>query len=261
MIDLNSIQRASQKQFDRQSANYGKSHILSQTNDIQSALHYLQPKAGQTLLDVATGGGHTGIFFARLGLKSTLADISSAMLENAARLAAEEKLMVETRQHAAEGLPYLDGSFDLVTCRVAAHHFSCPATFIAETARVLKLGGRFLLIDGTVQDGYPLAEEWSHQVEKLRDPSHNRFITPLQWTDLCGHVGLKVVHHELQPFKQPDLEWYFETASTPPENRSKVLKLIHTAPLEAIELFKLNPDEEGKVTWWWQRLVLVAEKH
>jgi ubiquinone/menaquinone biosynthesis C-methylase UbiE len=260
MSGLDKIQQASKEQFDRQSANYGKSHILSKTDDIRSALPHLHVSRGQKLLDVATGGGHTGLFFGKLGMEVTLADISASMLENAAALAAEEGLTVATRQHEAEKFPYPDASFDLVSCRVAAHHFSCPASFVTETARVLKPGGHFLLIDGTVEDGHEAAEEWSHQVEKLRDPSHNRFITPLKWTHLCGHAGMRVVHQELQPFKQPDLEWYFKTANTSAENREKVLELVRQAPEDAKTLFKLNPDDEGKITWWWQRLVLVAVK-
>jgi len=259
MDDLNRIQEASRRQFERQSGHYGHSHILSRTEDICSAQSVLRPRAGQTLLDVACGGGHTGVFFARLGLEVTLADISPAMLKNAGALAAGENLTVTLREHAAEKMPYADEIFDFVTCRVAAHHFSCPATFLMETARVLKRGGRLLLIDGTVEDGEPEAEEWMHRVEKLRDPSHNRFVTPLKWTHLCGHVGMRVMHRELQSFLQPDLDWYFDTAGTTPENRSEVKKLVAAAPTCARRLFRLG-EEEGRIVWSWQRLVLVAEK-
>ena len=259
MNSLNKIQQASREQFERQSANYGSSHILSNTEDIRSALHILKPQRGQQLLDVACGGGHAGLYFAKLGLDVTLADISSAMLNQAAQHAAAEGLTVQTKEHPAEALPYPDATFDFVTCRVAAHHFSCPATFLMETARVLKTGGRLLLIDGTVEDGQPVAEEWLHRVEKLRDPSHNRFITPLKWVHLCGHVGMRVINRELQPFKQPDLEWYFQTANTSQENRAAVLKLVDEAPESARILFRLAREDE-KIVWYWQRLVLVAVK-
>ena len=162
------------------------------------------------------------------------------------------------RQHPAEELPYPDNSFDLVTCRVAAHHFSSPEKFIAETARVLSPGGYFLLIDGTVEDGQPEAEQWMHQIEKLRDPSHHRFLTPQTWSDLCKNCGLTVEHLLLTPFKQPDLEWYFDTANTPSSNRQQVLQMIRSAPESARRLFRVA-EEDGKIVWWWQRLTLIAK--
>jgi ubiquinone/menaquinone biosynthesis C-methylase UbiE len=196
---------------------------------------------------------------ASLGHQVTLADIARPMLERAAEAARERGLSVRTRQHSAEQLPYPDSQFDLVTCRVAPHHFSSPESFVRESARVLKPGGHFLLIDGTVEDGQAEAEAWAHEVEKLRDPSHNRLLTPGAWSRLCLANNLRVEWFEVSPFKQPDLEWYFETAATSPENRVKVLALVADAPQSARNLFKLA-EEEGKIVWWWQRLTLVACK-
>jgi ubiquinone/menaquinone biosynthesis C-methylase UbiE len=181
------------------------------------------------------------------------------MLERARSLAHERGLAVKTKQHPAEAFPFADECFDLVTCRVAPHHFSDPMVFIKETARVLKGGGHFVLIDGSIQDDEPEAEEWLHQVEKLRDPSHNRLRSPRTWTMLCEEVGLRVKFAELHPLKQPDLDWYFETAATSPENRAKVLELLRTAPESARRLLRIG-EENGKIVWWWQRLSLLAKK-
>ena len=258
-MNLNEVQRASQEQFARQSGNYGKGHILENVEDVRAALKHVTLPTRARVLDVATGGGHTGILLARLGHDVTLSDITPAMLERATTLAREQGLSVKAQQHSAESFPYPDKSFDLVTCRVAAHHFSSPETFVRESARVLAPGGWFLLIDGTVEDDQAEAEEWSHQVEKLRDPSHNRFVTPGTWRGYCQAAGLRVVHCGLTPFKQPDLNWYFETAATTPENRRKVLELVANAPAAARRLFGLG-NEEGRIVWWWQRLTLIAQR-
>jgi ubiquinone/menaquinone biosynthesis C-methylase UbiE len=257
--DLDPIQLAAQQQFDRQSERYGKGHILSNVSDVRDALERVDGLKTGRALDVATGAGHTGLYLASIGWQVTLADISGKMLERASATARERGLHVETRQHAAETFPYEDGAFDLVTCRVAAHHFSDPPAFVRETARVLKPGGAFLLIDGSIEDGQPVAEEWLHAVEKFRDPSHHRLLSQGAWTKLCQDAGLRVVFSELQPFKQPDLTWYFDAANTTPENRVKVLELVRTAPSEARKLFRLG-EEDGKIVWWWQRLVLGAIK-
>jgi ubiquinone/menaquinone biosynthesis C-methylase UbiE len=258
-MKLDEMQKAAQEQFAKQSHRYGQGHILENVEDVRAALKSIPLPAKAQVLDVATGGGHTGLLLASMGHEVTLADIAQPMLERAARTAVERGFTVQTRQHAAEQLPYPDGRFDLVTCRVAAHHFSSPDDFVRESARVLKPGGYFLLIDGSVEDDQQEAEAWSHSVEKLRDPSHHRFLTPRSWSALSESNGMKVMSVALSPFKQPDLNWYFETAATTPENRKKVLELIANAPESARKLFRLG-EEDGKIIWWWQRLVLVAKK-
>jgi SAM-dependent methyltransferase len=258
-MNLDPTQRAAQEQFGRRSDQYGKGHILEQVADVTAALPWLRLPARARVLDVATGGGHTGLFFAGLGHDVTLGDLAQPMLDAAARTAAERGLRVATRQHPAEAMPYAAGVFDLVTCRIAPHHFTSPADFVRETARVLKPGGQFLLIDGTVEDGEPEAEAWMHAVEKFRDPSHNRLLTPDAWRSLCAAAGLAVEQVVVTPFKQPDLEWYFAVAATPAANRREVLRLVEAAPPAARRLFLLG-EEDGKTVWWWRRLTLVAAK-
>jgi ubiquinone/menaquinone biosynthesis C-methylase UbiE len=258
-MKLDSVQQAAQEQFAKQSHRYGSGHILENVEDVRVAVAAISLPTRAKVLDVATGGGHTGFYLAGLGHDVTLADIAQPMLDRAARTAAERGFTVQTRQHPAEAFPYADGEFDLVTCRVAAHHFSSPEQFIHEAARVLKPGGYFLLIDGSVEDDQTEAEAWTHTVEKLRDPSHHRFLTPRAWSKLCETSGLTVKQVVLNPYKQPDLNWYFDTAATTPENRGRVLELIRQAPESARKLFRLG-EEDGKIVWWWQRLTLIARK-
>lgn len=258
-MELDAVQLAAQEQFARQSRNYGRSHILADVADVIAALETITLSDHARVLDVATGGGHTALHLASLGHTVTASDLAAPMLERVREAATERGLTVETRQHPAEELPYADASFDLVTSRIAPHHFSSPESFIRETARVLRPGGWFLLIDGSVQDDETEAEEWLHQVEKFRDPSHHRLLTRRAWTQLCTTSGLTVQSAALHPMKQPDLEWYFETAATSPENRARVRELIAHAPASARALFHLA-EEDGKTVWWWPRLTLIARR-
>jgi ubiquinone/menaquinone biosynthesis C-methylase UbiE len=258
-MKLDAVQQAAQEQFARQSRNYGAGHILADIADVAAALEKISLPERARVLDVACGAGHTGLYLASLGHDVMLADLAAPMLERVREAAAARDLAVQTQHHAAEEFPYADASFDLVTCRIAPHHFSSPEAFVRETARVLKPGGWFLLIDGSVQDDEPEAEAWLHQIEKLRDPSHHRLLTPRTWTHLCEASGLRVACAELRPMKQPDLEWYFETAATSPENRAHVRELIATAPAGARALFRLA-EENGKTVWWWPRLTLIAHR-
>ena len=256
---LDSKQAASARQFERQSDRYGKSHILANTEDIEAALKGVSAPVGGAALDIATGGGHAALWLARHGWKVTAGDIAPRMLQNAAKLCAEAGLSIETKLFPAEELPFAPSSFDLVTSRVGPHHFSSPARFVAEVARVLKPGGRFLLIDGSVPDDDPPTEEWLHHVEKLRDPSHGRYLSRKTWEGLVQGAGLTIERSELQPFKQPDLQWYFETAATPPENREQVMAAVGGATKRVRTALRLR-NERGKIVWWWPRLTLLAVK-
>ena len=52
----------------------------------------------------------------------------------------------------AEALPFADASIDLVTCRIAPHHFDDVRKFVMESARVLRPGGLFGLVDNVSPD-------------------------------------------------------------------------------------------------------------
>jgi ubiquinone/menaquinone biosynthesis C-methylase UbiE len=256
---FDAAQSASAAQFDRQSDRYGKSHILADIKDVAAALTNVPAPAGGRALDVATGGGHTALYLAQHGWQVTAGDIAPRMLENARKLAEDAGCRIETRLFPAEDLPFPAATFDLVSSRVAPHHFSSLEKFVAEAARVLKPGGYFLLIDGSVPDNDPETEKWLHGVEKLRDPSHGRFLSRVAWETLVKAKDLKVLRSQLDPMKQPDLQWYFETAATPAENRRLILDAVRDASAHVRVAMRMT-EEEGRIVWWWPRLSLLAQK-
>jgi SAM-dependent methyltransferase len=257
--NFDGAQSASAAQFDRQSDRYGKSHILADTSDVAEVLAGVSPAPSARALDVATGGGHTALYAARRGWRVTAGDVSGRMLENAAKLVREAGFALETVLFPAEAFPFADSTFDLVTVRVAPHHFSSPASFVAEAARVLAPGGHLMVIDGSVPDGDAETCEWLHRVEKWRDPSHGRFLSRAEWEALVLGAGLTIESSSLREKKQPDLDWYFDTAATPDENRMLVLDAIHEASPAVRRALRLA-DEGGKIMWWWPMLRLLALK-
>ena len=69
-------------------------------------------------------------------------------------------------------------------CRLTLHQVADPAGVVNEMVRVTRAGGTIAVIDMIVDDGPDTAAE-SNRLERLRDPSHNRTLTPL-----CHEVQL-----------------------------------------------------------------------
>jgi ubiquinone/menaquinone biosynthesis C-methylase UbiE len=95
----------------------------------------------------------------------------------------------------AENLPFEGEVFDLVTCRIAPHHFPDCARFVCEGARVLKPGGMLLVQDHVLPENEQAAR-YLDRFEKLRDPSHIRTYRQSEWIGMFRDAGLEVEHLE-----------------------------------------------------------------
>jgi ubiquinone/menaquinone biosynthesis C-methylase UbiE len=112
------------------------------------------------VLDVAAAVGYTAYAFAPHVAHVWVTDITTEMLALARQEAADRGLLNVTVEVAdAEALPYEAGRFDLVTCRIAPHHFGDIPRFVREAARVLAPGrsggpgGYLAVVDNVVPDG------------------------------------------------------------------------------------------------------------
>ena len=106
-----------------------------------------------------------------------------------------------------EALPFRDGAFDLVTCRLAAHHFADLAPAVREVQRVLRSGGSFLVEDILGHDDAELAA-FITEVERRRDPSHVRAYRAVRMEGLAAGAGLTVMDSTvLSPRRRPWDDW------------------------------------------------------
>jgi ubiquinone/menaquinone biosynthesis C-methylase UbiE len=183
------------EQFGAHASAYASSEIHAKGASLARLVELLQPQPEWDVLDVATGAGHTALTLAPHVAHVTATDITSQMLEQAHRLAAERGLSNITVETAdAEALPYDDGRFDLVTCRIAPHHFADIPLFLNESVRVLRPGRLLAVVDNIVPPGS--IGSYINAFEKLRDPSHGRCLSSDEWIIAFQAAGLKIQHRE-----------------------------------------------------------------
>ena len=172
----------SQLRFGPRAQRYVTSQVHAQGADLERLLEIAKPQPDWAVLDVATGGGHTALKFAPHVARVTATDLTPEMLEVAqAFTTAQGADNIAFERADAQDLPFDDGCYDLVTCRIAPHHFGDCARFVRECARVLRApdqakgspGGILLVQDHVLPEGQRAAR-YIDDFERLRDPSHNR---------------------------------------------------------------------------------------
>ncbi len=171
--------------------------------DLDLVVELCEPGPGVTALDVATGGGHVARRLREAGCNVVSADPAPGMQPD-----------VICR---AEDLPFADGSFDVVACRIAAHHFEDVAVAVQEMARVAR--DRMVVQDNLFQT------EQVEEAERLHDPSHVRCYSEDEWRSFFAAAGLEVDALEVMRRRLP-LEPWLERAETPPDDAARVRELL-----------------------------------
>ena len=184
-----------QEQFGKTAATYLTSKPHAKGKSLERLVALTAPQKDWRVLDVATGGGHAAYAFAPHVARVWATDITQEMLD---LVKAEAKKRghanLRTATAKAEALPFEDDTFDLVTCRIAPHHFDSIPDFLAEVHRVLKPAGLFALVDNVVPPGS--VGDYVNAFERFRDPSHLRAWTMQEWRDALAAAELHVTHEE-----------------------------------------------------------------
>jgi ubiquinone/menaquinone biosynthesis C-methylase UbiE len=103
--------------------------------------------AGSAILEVAPGPGFLSVELAKRGFGVTGLDISKTFVDLARNNAESAGVHVRFEQGNAAKTPFADRSFDFLVCRAAFKNFADPIGALKEMRRVLKPGGRGLIID------------------------------------------------------------------------------------------------------------------
>ncbi|MFJ5770756.1 class I SAM-dependent methyltransferase [Psychrobacillus sp. NPDC093180] len=212
------IKNKVQEVFSKNAEKYVTSSTHAKGSDLSLIPVWLNLPTNSIVLDIATGGGHVVKALAPHASQVFATDLTYQMLEAAKRHLDQTETNISYVIADAESLPFLENTFDAVTCRIAPHHFPHPDIFVNEVARVLKPGGKFLLIDNIAPEEKEF-DEFVNLLEKLRDESHNRSYSVNEWKTWFEEADLTLLKAEVRKktFDYPD--WVRRT--TPSEEQVK----------------------------------------
>lgn len=153
--------------------------------------------AGERLLDVGCGTGTllTEVQRRVPGVVAVGVDPDPTILRIAARRLARRGCRADLQVARAEALPFPDASFDAAVSTLVLHHLPTPAKRAAlrEIHRVLRPGGRFLLVDFGERPGrkVPWWQRPFEHVEHLEDHVQGRLPAFLAQ---AGFVNVRCIH-------------------------------------------------------------------
>jgi hypothetical protein len=172
-------------------------------HDLDLLVEWCEPGPDVKVLDVATGGGHVARRLREEGCTVVTVDPAPGMKADVVA--------------PADHLPFEDGAFDVVTCRIAAHHFAEIRAAVEEMGRV---SNRLLVVEDNLFRG-----ERVEEAEKLRDPTHVRCYSEDEWKELVAAVGFEVEQVERFDRRQSVDAW-LERVETPPDAGARVRELL-----------------------------------
>jgi SAM-dependent methyltransferase len=229
--------RESAASFDRAAADYAGVAVHREGEDLDLIAEWCA--GAERALDVATSAGHTARTLAEAGVREVVAaDAAPAMAATADGIEGVEGVVAD-----AERLPFTTG-FDVVTCRIAAHHFPEPKRFVAEAARVLRPGGS-LVVEDNVAPTDPDLDALLNGVERLRDPTHVRSHTVPEWRSMLKGEGLSV-EESVSVSKTLTYDDWVARIGTSREGRERLAERFSDPPEGAVEAFSIEYGE-GRV--------------
>lgn len=159
-----------QQMFGPQAGVYAESKVHIRDDSLDSVQRLTAPGflEGTTpyrwAVDIGTGAGFTAFAMAEVSERVVASDITQPMLRQARRISGERGLgNLSLAQNAAESLPFADGSLDLITCRVAAHHFRDFDAALNEARRTLRSGGSLVIADSIAPEDDAVAD-WMNDI-------------------------------------------------------------------------------------------------
>jgi ubiquinone/menaquinone biosynthesis C-methylase UbiE len=246
------------EQFGAHADAYMTSAVHAQGESLARVVELTQPRRDWVVLDVSTGAGHTALTFAPHVARVIATDLTPQMIEAARRLADERHIPnIEFKPADAHALPFDDHAFDLVTNRIALHHYLEAQRAVGEMARVCKRGGLVALVDNTVPpDGQ--TPDYINRFERLRDPSHHWAYPITHLEAFFADAKLQVVHSESLK-KVMEFEPWANRMGASEATKTELRRMLLEAP-DAVSAFLMPRVDGGRLRFTLTEAIIIGNK-
>jgi ubiquinone/menaquinone biosynthesis C-methylase UbiE len=245
--------------FGEASHQYLRSSTHATGGDLDLLTALLDPDLSMTVLDAATGPGHTAVRIAPFVGAVVAVDLAPDMIERTSELARDRGVTnLTARVMDVENLEFADGQFDAVTCRIAPHHFTDIKRALGEIHRVIRPGGRFVVEDSSVPVN-PLLDAFLNDVERLRDPTHVRSFSEPEWRGMLEAVGFTISAVSWVRKIHMIQDW-LRTAGVSASDSGPVYRAIGVAPPEAITHFEIVFADRIPVSYVDDKILIRADR-
>lgn len=252
------MKAAIRAQFNRQAACYLRGSGMDDPEVLDRMVAAVCPGPADRALDVACGAGFLALALARRAGEVAGVDLSERMLAEAGRLRIEQGAeSVAFLRGDAEHLPFGDGRFQAVTCKLAFHYFPGAARALSEMRRVLTPGGRLALMDRVASED-PEQRAWHIRIEQARTPSKPRLYAPSEIVGLLMEAGFEVVDQRAWTRRMDFEDWVRRTGASEEMARRARDLLVASIPGDRAGL---DPRWEGeRLTFAMPEFLVVALK-
>jgi ubiquinone/menaquinone biosynthesis C-methylase UbiE len=250
--------RLVQQQFGANADKYATSAVHARGESLARLVELTKPQPYWRALDVSTGAGHTALTFAPLVADVVAVDLTPEMLQTAQRLANERGIInIQFKPADAHALPFDDNTFDLVTNRIALHHYQDAHQAIRELVRVCKSNGWIGFTDNIVPPDKVTAGHINHW-EQMRDPSHHWEYPAARLEAMFVEVGVTVEHTE-ELEKEMEFAPWADRMSASAELKAQLRQWIANAP-DAVQAWLKPRYEEERLFFTLHEVVIVGRK-
>ncbi|MBV8677316.1 MAG: methyltransferase domain-containing protein [Planctomycetaceae bacterium] len=212
--------------FDDQAAKFERAPVQSDPEALGRLVRAADLPAGSRILDAGCGPGLVSEALLAAGHRVVGVDLSAEMIARARKRCAAYGDRAHFEQTSLHD-PELAGPFDAAISRYVLHHVTDPLAFVARQLELLRPGGVVVLSDHT-SDPDPDGAARHEAIERARDRTHTRNLTPGALVDLLARAGSVEIRLIEEEFTLDFDEWF--DRGTPAASKASVRERILSAP-------------------------------